>query len=198
MLVPDEGLEPSRPKPPDPESGASTNSTSPAYLFLIGAPSGIRTRVSRLRAWRPGPLDDGSFRSTARRAVLTTRGASEGRCSRSAYKLVPKEGFEPSRPEGHQALNLACLPFHHYGVNLIARAAKQRGASSRARIGAPGRIQTSDPPLRRRLLCSLSYGGNWRRGRDSNPSERFHVHPFSRRAHSTALAPLLKRTYLVE
>ena len=29
---------------------------------------------------------------------------------------VPGKGFEPSRPCGHQILNLACLPFHQPGV----------------------------------------------------------------------------------
>lgn len=29
---------------------------------------------------------------------------------------VPAVGFEPTRPEGHQVLSLARLPFHHTGV----------------------------------------------------------------------------------
>ena len=31
-------------------------------------------------------------------------------------RLVPKVGFEPTRPCGHYALNVACLPFHHFGT----------------------------------------------------------------------------------
>ena len=29
---------------------------------------------------------------------------------------LPKEGFEPSRPKGHYALNVARLPFRHFGA----------------------------------------------------------------------------------
>jgi hypothetical protein len=29
--------------------------------------------------------------------------------------LVPKAGFEPARPYGHYALNVARLPFRHFG-----------------------------------------------------------------------------------
>ena len=31
--------------------------------------------------------------------------------------LVPKEGFEPTRPCGHYALNVARLPFRHFGTS---------------------------------------------------------------------------------
>ena len=30
--------------------------------------------------------------------------------------MVPKAGFEPARPYGHYALNVARLPFRHFGV----------------------------------------------------------------------------------
>ena len=30
--------------------------------------------------------------------------------------LVPKVGFEPTRPLGHYALNVARLPFRHFGI----------------------------------------------------------------------------------
>ena len=30
--------------------------------------------------------------------------------------MVPKEGFEPTRPYGHCALNAARLPFRHFGT----------------------------------------------------------------------------------
>ena len=33
--------------------------------------------------------------------------------------LVPKVGFEPTRPLGHYALNVARLPFRHFGMNTI-------------------------------------------------------------------------------
>lgn len=29
---------------------------------------------------------------------------------------MPAVGFEPTRPEGHQVLSLARLPFHHTGL----------------------------------------------------------------------------------
>ena len=32
------------------------------------------------------------------------------------YQLVPKERFELSRPCGHYALNVARLPFRHFGM----------------------------------------------------------------------------------
>ena len=34
----------------------------------------------------------------------------------SMFKMVPKAGFEPARPYGHYALNVARLPFRHFGV----------------------------------------------------------------------------------
>jgi hypothetical protein len=44
--------------------------------------------------------------------------ASAGLCSiqLSYRRIVPKEGFEPSRPYGHYALNVARLPFRHFGI----------------------------------------------------------------------------------
>ena len=30
--------------------------------------------------------------------------------------MVPKVGFEPTRPYEHYVLNVACLPFHHFGT----------------------------------------------------------------------------------
>lgn len=30
--------------------------------------------------------------------------------------MVPKGGFEPPRPNGHYALNVARLPFRHFGA----------------------------------------------------------------------------------
>ena len=35
------------------------------------------------------------------------------------YHLVPREGFEPTRPKGHCALNAARLPFRHLGVAIV-------------------------------------------------------------------------------
>ena len=35
--------------------------------------------------------------------------------------LVPKVGFEPTRPCEHYALNVACLPFHHFGTRTGGR-----------------------------------------------------------------------------
>ena len=33
-----------------------------------------------------------------------------------AEKMVPRVGFEPTRPYGHYALNVARLPFRHLGI----------------------------------------------------------------------------------
>ena len=50
-----------------------------------------------------------------------TTSASAGlRSIQLSYKrvrLVPKERFELSRPYGHYALNVARLPFRHFGTN---------------------------------------------------------------------------------
>ena len=35
----------------------------------------------------------------------------------SQSEKMPKEGFEPSRPKGHYALNVARLPFRHFGAS---------------------------------------------------------------------------------
>jgi hypothetical protein len=35
---------------------------------------------------------------------------------RSKIRMVPKERFELSRPYGHYALNVARLPFRHFGI----------------------------------------------------------------------------------
>ena len=35
---------------------------------------------------------------------------------RPKVKMVPKERFELSRPYGHYALNVARLPFRHFGI----------------------------------------------------------------------------------
>ena len=48
-----------------------------------------------------------------------TASASAGlRSIQLSYKrlLVPKVGFEPTRPYGHYALNVARLPFRHFGL----------------------------------------------------------------------------------
>jgi hypothetical protein len=34
----------------------------------------------------------------------------------SPFEYMPKEGFEPTRPTGHYALNVARLPFRHFGI----------------------------------------------------------------------------------
>ena len=35
-------------------------------------------------------------------------------------RVVPKVGFEPTHPYGHYALNVARLPFRHFGLETIA------------------------------------------------------------------------------
>ena len=32
-------------------------------------------------------------------------------------EVVPKEGFEPTHPYGYYVLNVARLPFRHFGTN---------------------------------------------------------------------------------
>ncbi len=62
------------------------------------------------------------------RLELTTSASARLRSIRLSYEramghrpgiivgLVPKVGFEPTRPEGHCALNAARLPFRHFGT----------------------------------------------------------------------------------
>ena len=52
----------------------------------------------------------------------TTSGSASLRSIRLSYKrisfyMVPKEGFEPTRAIAHYALNVARLPFRHFGIN---------------------------------------------------------------------------------
>ena len=35
-----------------------------------------------------------------------------------SLSMVPKEGFEPTRAIAHYALNVARLPFRHFGINV--------------------------------------------------------------------------------
>jgi hypothetical protein len=44
-----------------------------------------------------------------------TKSLSRVPCS-AFFGLVPKGGFEPPRPYGHYALNVARLPFRHFGA----------------------------------------------------------------------------------
>ena len=53
----------------------------------------------------------------------TTSGSASLRSIRLSYKrmslyMVPKEGFEPTRAIAHYALNVARLPFRHFGINV--------------------------------------------------------------------------------
>ena len=64
-------------------------------LHESGAPGGTRTHDLRLRRAALYPL---SYERTFLRF------------------LVPKVGFEPTRPFGHYALNVARLPFRHFGT----------------------------------------------------------------------------------
>ena len=65
-------------------------------LREYGAPGGIRTHDLRLR-----------------RAALYPLSYERTWC----VCLVPKVGFEPTRPYGHYALNVARLPFRHFGTS---------------------------------------------------------------------------------
>jgi hypothetical protein len=50
---------------------------------------------------------------------------------RPKVKMVPKERFELSRPYGHYALNVARLPFRHFGI-------KTQGDYTRRNFGRQG------------------------------------------------------------
>jgi hypothetical protein len=75
----------------------------------------------------------------------------------------------------HQALVRATIAedtIDYLDTNVIALFAERtvgekRRPGPRATVshlrGAPGRVRTCDPPLRRRPLCPLSYGGHLRR-----------------------------------
>ena len=43
--------------------------------------------------------------------------------------MVPKPGVEPGRPCEHQLLRLACLPFHHFGIEAAENAFDRRSQS---------------------------------------------------------------------
>jgi hypothetical protein len=43
---------------------------------------------------------------------------------------VPKERFELSRPYGHYALNVARLPFRHFGMRKLSASAFSPGINS--------------------------------------------------------------------
>ena len=53
--------------------------------------------------------------------------------------MVPKEGFEPTRPCGHYALNVARLPFRHFGKYHFSTfvAADHAGEHSRFPLCSP-------------------------------------------------------------
>jgi hypothetical protein len=56
------------------------------------------------------------------RFELTTSTSAGWRSILLSYErtpMVPKVGFEPTRPFGHYALNVARLPFRHFGTEQI-------------------------------------------------------------------------------
>jgi hypothetical protein len=51
---------------------------------------------------------------------LRARKNGASRLARDRLSMVPKVGFEPTRPYGHCALNAARLPFRHFGPHLLS------------------------------------------------------------------------------
>ena len=51
-----------------------------------------------------------------RRVALYPLSYKRTRLRRNGNSLVPRAGFEPARPCGHYALNVARLPFRHLGL----------------------------------------------------------------------------------
>ena len=55
--------------------------------------------------------------------------------------LVPRVGFEPTRPYGHYALNVARLPFRHLGSKLPTGVpVEDAAAPQRVRVRSTGRL----------------------------------------------------------
>ncbi len=77
----------------------------PVGVEESGALGGTRTHDLRLRKPALYPTE--------------LRARKDGcRCDRPPgdYLVVPKVGFEPTRSYEHYVLNVACLPFHHFGT----------------------------------------------------------------------------------
>ena len=72
-----------------------------AALGAGGALGGTRTHGLILRR-------DALYPLSYKRALSKTR--------QRILEMVPKEGFEPTRPCGHYVLNVARLPFRHFGA----------------------------------------------------------------------------------
>ena len=70
--------------------------------------SGVRVKWCAWRDSNPRPLPPQG-------SALSTELQARANCA-DADKLVPRAGFEPARPCGHYALNVARLPFRHLGV----------------------------------------------------------------------------------
>ena len=47
-------------------------------------------------------------------------------------QVVPKEGFEPTHPCGYYALNVARLPFRHFGTMGVQSSPRQLSLESRS------------------------------------------------------------------
>ena len=77
--------------------------------------------------------------------------------------MVPKVGFEPTRPCGHYALNVARLPFRHFGGPLD-------GGRYRARTCDLFRVKEALVPTE---LTALSSSGFYRMGVPCQPETAF-------------------------
>ncbi len=84
-------------------------------------PAELRARVSTLRIVAGSPLnststDRGRYQSEPERAN-SSRDGPRPPVPAVMIVVVPKVGFEPTRPFGHYVLNVARLPFHHFGTS---------------------------------------------------------------------------------
>ena len=75
--------------------------------------------------------------------------------------LVPEAGLEPARPNGHMALNHACLPIPALGyefMEYLHKAGQQVSIKNRSEQNSDlAGARTQDPLLKREMLYQLSY-----------------------------------------
>ena len=103
-----------------------------ALNLCIGGEAGNRTRVAPVRAACSGPLsynpkcqEHGAATCAARRANYARSGRR--RSPRSAYKLVPGEGLEPSRVSPLVS-ETSAFAFRQPGLNLVEKPGLEPGS----------------------------------------------------------------------
>ena len=110
--MPSVGLEPTRLAALDFESSVSTNSTKRARCLLSRM---IQDAISQ--EWPMSVTISTTFSdSTTTHLVFATCCSLRKYSMRFISKLVPSKGLEPSRPFGHNDLNVARLPIPPTGL----------------------------------------------------------------------------------